>query len=118
MTADQMMWHLAQSVKWYFGDLDVSGVKLPFPMPKAVVRFIVLDLPWPKGSPTVDSMKAAAQYDLEAERARCLALIDEFAARPIEGEWLTHPLMGKMTGEQFSRLQAKHFNHHLQQFGV
>jgi len=118
MTVDQMMWHLAEGVRWYFREMDATGIKAPFPMPKPMMRFMVLNLPWPKGAPTMRPMLASGKYELEAERGRCLALMDEFAARPLDGEWLEHPLLGKMSGEQCSRLQAKHFDHHLRQFGV
>src|SRR5262249_30454072 len=121
MSADQMMWHLCQGLDMCMGKLDLSGEKspLPFPMPAAFMRFMVIEMPWPKGAPTLKVAKAEAKpYDLEAERARCLATIDEFAARPLHGSWPHHPVLGDVTGEQYSRLQAKHLNHHLTQFGV
>jgi hypothetical protein len=117
MTPDQMMWHLAEGANWYFGERNVTGIKAP-PMPKAVVKFFVLNLPWPKGASTMESLKAARRYDLEVERERCFRSMDEFAAHPIDGAWPLHPLFGKMTGKECSRLQAKHFEHHLRQFGV
>jgi hypothetical protein len=117
MTADQMMWHLAEGADWYFGEMDVTGLKAP-PMPKAVFKFVVLNFPWPKGATTMAPLKAAGRYDLAAERERCFASMEKFAAHSMEGEWQVHPLFGKMTGRECSRLQAKHFEHHLRQFGV
>jgi hypothetical protein len=61
---------------------------------------------------------AGDRYDLEVERARCLALIDEFAARPLAGEWPYHFTFGRISGAETSRLQAKHLDHHLRQFGA
>ena len=117
MSVDQMMWHLGQGLEISMGRVSTSGEKSP-PLPKALLRFFVLDMPWPKGAPTMKATKAEKGYDLEAERARCLKLIDEFAARPLNGSWPIHPILGAMTGEQNSRLHAKHINHHLNQFGV
>jgi hypothetical protein len=96
----------------------MAGEKSPFPLPKPLLRFIVLDLPWPKGAPALQVIRARGQHDLEAERARCLRLIDEFAARPLDGSWPLHPVLGAMTGDHYSRLQAKHFHHHLTQFSA
>ncbi|MBI3895512.1 MAG: DinB family protein [Acidobacteria bacterium] len=117
MTVDQMMWHLCAGIEVCLGRLDLRGEKPSFPIPKPLLRFVVLNLPWPKGSPTLRVTKAAGQHDLEAERARCLKLIDEFASRQLDDAWHLHPALGAMSGEQYSRLQAKHFNHHLAQFG-
>ena len=56
--------------------------------------------------------------DFAAEQARCLRLIDKMAATDIDGEWPTHPMLGRVSGVDLSRLQAKHLDHHLTQFGV
>jgi len=117
MTPDQLMWHLAEATRWYFGEMDVTGIKAP-PLPKPMFRFFVLNFPWPKSADSMDVLKAKGRYDLETERARCFALMDEFAAHPVAGKWPVHPLFGRMTGQQCSRLQAKHYEHHLRQFGV
>jgi hypothetical protein len=118
MTADQMLWHLAEGLRSYVaGEVDVTGMKAP-PLPKGVVRFLVLNLPWPKGAPTMNVMKAVAHHDLEAERTRCLQLMDELAEFPPNEVRLQHPFFGRMTGRDCSRLQAKHVEHHLRQFGV
>ena len=55
---------------------------------------------------------------IPAERTRCLQLIDKVASRGLHSDWPDHPVFGRMTGEQVSRLHAKHLNHHLMQFGV
>ena len=118
MTVDQMLWHLGAGLEICLGRLDAGGETLPFPMPRPLLRFIVLNLPWPKSAPTLRATKATQRYDPERERARCLKLLDEFTARPLDGPWPEHPTLGKLSGDQYSRLQAKHFNHHLTQFGA
>ena len=118
MTVDQMLWHLSSALEMCLGRLDSGGESAPFPIPKSILRFAVLDLPWPQGVPTLQALKAAKSYDFQAEQARCLKLIDEFTAKPIRDRWPEHPVLGTMSGNQYSRLQAKHFLHHLEQFGV
>jgi hypothetical protein len=36
----------------------------------------------------------------------------------LDAEWPTHPMLGRMSGSEVSRLHAKHLHHHLTQFGV
>jgi hypothetical protein len=79
---------------------------------------MIIYMPWPKSSPTHPAAVAKQQYDFAAERARCLELIESFVSRPLKAPWPEDPVFGKATGKFASRLQAKHFNHHLLQFGV
>ena len=117
MTVDQMLWHVSSALEMCLGHLDSRGETGP-PLPKSWLRFAVLNMPWPKGTPTMQALKATKRYDFQTELTRCLQLIDEFAARPIESRWPVHPVLGNMRGSQYSRLQAKHILHHLEQFGA
>jgi hypothetical protein len=52
-----------------------------------------------------------------SERDRCLKLIDAFAAKRIdESGWPIASTLGSMSGHDWSRLEAKHLDHHLKQF--
>jgi hypothetical protein len=115
MTPDQMLWHVSQVLSLALGEISGERTKIPIPLP--IFRFVVLNLPWPKGAPTHPSAKPTAEYDFAAERARCLMLIDRFASRPIDGSWPVDPTFGAVTGKFQSRQQAKHLDHHLRQFG-
>jgi hypothetical protein len=61
---------------------------------------------------------AKERYDFEAERARCLELLDAVGTTPLDGAWPEHPGLGRMRGRQWSALMAKHVDHHLSQFGA
>ncbi|HEX9727094.1 MAG TPA: hypothetical protein VGA37_01155 [Gemmatimonadales bacterium] len=115
MTSDQMLWHVNQFLTFALGEGTFEPQKSPMPLP--ILRFALLYLPWPKGAPTHRSAVANAEYDFEAERARCKALIDRFVSRPIDGPWPVDPVFGKVTGKFTSKLQAKHLDHHFRQFG-
>lgn len=114
MTADQMLWHVNQFLVFALGDGSFERHESPMPLP--IFRFVVLHLPWPKSAPTHQAAVANAEHDFETERARCLALIDRFVSRPIDGPWPVDPVFGSVTGRFTSRLQAKHLDHHLRQF--
>ena len=117
MTADQMLWHLNQSVENTLGRLIPAPMKMG--MPVALIRFAVFNVPWPKGAPTPAEYVAGERYDFAAEKERCLCLIDEMTSRAMEGEtWGRSAAMGPLNGAEWSRLQAKHFEHHLKQFGM
>jgi hypothetical protein len=115
MTPDQMLWHVNQFLRFALGDGSVKPQKSPMPLP--VLRFFLLYMPWPKGAPTHTSALAKKSYDFESERAQCLALIERFVSRPVDEEWPTHPVFGKVTGKFNSRLQVRHLDHHFRQFG-
>lgn len=116
MSADQMLWHVSDALALAIGELAVPPTRPP--LPQRLLKFMILNLPWGKNAPTMPQFVATKNYDFEAERTRCLRLIDRVAAIDIDGEWPTHPMLGRMTGSQVSRLHAKHLHHHLTQFGV
>lgn len=116
MTVDQMLWHVGDSLAMSIGEITIPAMKPP--IPRALLRFIVLNFPWGKNAPTHPSLVAKQSHDFEAERARCLRLIDKVSAVDVNGEWPAHPAFGRLTGRQVSRLHAKHLDHHLKQFGV
>ena len=117
MTVDQMLWHLNCGIENSLGRFAVEDVKLP--MPYAVVKFFVLNFPWRKGkTPTAREFVARDKYDFAAEQARLLRLIDEVTTKPLDVQWPNSAFMGPMTGRDWSRLGAKHLDHHLSQFGV
>ena len=116
MTVDQMLWHVNDAMALSLGELTVDAHKIP--MPRGLLKFIVLNLPWGKGGPTHPAFVAKKSYDFAAEQKRCLQLIDKVSGKDLNGAWPEHPAFGPMTGKQVSKLQAKHLNHHLTQFGA
>lgn len=116
MSVDQMLHHLNLALESALGRVAVRA--RPMPLPGFVIKFLLLNAPWPRSAPTAPEFVAGDRYDFEMERARCLALLDEFSGKPIEGAWPAHHVLGGMTGRDYSRLNAKHFEHHLRQFGA
>jgi hypothetical protein len=116
MTVDQMLWHVNQFLGASLGEGNVAPMQSR--MPKALFRFMLLYMPWPRSAPTNPSAVATGEHDFEAERARCKALIARFAERPLAGPWPVDPSFGPVTGTFASKLQAKHLDHHFRQFGT
>jgi len=116
MSVEQMLWHVNGAMASALGQFEISPQKPPLPRP--IMKLLVLYVPWGKGAPTMPDFVASGTYDFEGERGRCLQLIDTIAAKRLKSDWPVHPMLGRMSGQEVSRLHAKHLNHHLLQFGV
>jgi hypothetical protein len=116
MSVDQMLWHVNDAIAAAIGDITMPAHKPP--LPRSLLKFMILNMPWGKNAPTMPLLVATRNYDFAAEHARCLRLIDRMAAIDVNGEWPAHPMLGRVKGADLSRLQAKHLDHHLTQFGV
>ena len=119
MSVAQMLWHVNEAMEGALGHIEVEAMKLPIPLPRPVLKFIVLNFPWGKGAPTLKRwVPQHDRYDFAAEHARCCRLVDELSAKPLDDAWPDSPTLGRMHGRDVSRLHAKHLNHHLAQFGA
>jgi hypothetical protein len=116
MSIDQMLWHVNVSMREAVGDYK-PDIK-PLPIPKAVFRFAVINMPWGRGARTRPDMYAVSSHEFAAQKAECLALVDRIVARPLTATWPDSASMGRMTGTHWSRLTSKHLDHHLRQFGL
>jgi len=88
------------------------------PLPLLFKKSLYSDKPWRKNLPTAPAAKITDQRDLEAEREKLLSMVDAFYAKRNQQEWQTHPMFGDFTHEQWGKLEYKHLDHHLVQFGV
>src|SRR5688572_11573421 len=81
MTVDQMLWHVNVSMREAVG--DYTPQLKPLPVPKPILRWAVINVPWGRGARTREDMYAVSTHDFEAQKAECLLLIDRIAARPL-----------------------------------
>ena len=116
MSVDQMLWHVSEALRAALGQSQLAPAEASIPKP--LLRFFVLNLPWPKGAPTHPGFVAGERYDFEEQKQRCLQLVDAFVQRDIASPWPESPLFGRVGGRFMSGLQAKHLEHHLQQFSA
>ncbi len=76
------------------------------------------DKPWKKGLPTARPFRVVEDKELPFEKKQLLHLIDEAYNQKDKTEWEPHPVFGKFTRDQWGKIQYKHLDHHLKQFGV
>jgi len=114
MSIDQMLWHVNVSMREAVGDYkpEIKAV----PIPKPLLRWAILNMPWGKGARTREDMYAVSSHDLNQQKAETLALVDRIYNRSLTAEWPASVSMGRMSGKHWSRLTARHLDHHLRQF--
>jgi oxepin-CoA hydrolase / 3-oxo-5,6-dehydrosuberyl-CoA semialdehyde dehydrogenase len=77
--------------------------------------------PWPKGGIKVPAeWTPPPQFPLEVEREALFKTVERFVERSEKEpeRRATHPLFGSQSLKFWQRMHGKHFNHHLDQFGV
>lgn len=114
MSIDQMLWHVNVSMREAVGDYKPQIKALPIPKP--VMRWAVINLPWGKGARTRPDMYAVSTHDINQQKTETLALVDRIYQKPLSSAWPESVSMGRMSGKHWSQLTARHLDHHLRQF--
>ncbi len=117
MSVGQMLRHCNRAMDTSVGNFRPTAVGLP-PIPKWMLKFAVLRLPWARNIRTAPDFVARETYDLEAERRRAHALLDTITQRPLNGSWPVNVAFGPMDGKEWSLFMYLHLDHHLRQFSV
>jgi len=117
MTVGQMVWHCQVPLKVAISNKPTSKkgnllVRLFFK------KSLYNDKPWRKNLPTSPFAKANTPKDFSEERDKLRELISQFHQLQSRESWNTHPIFGSLTHEQWGKMQYKHLDHHLRQFGV
>lgn len=121
MNVGQMICHVTDGYRMAMGTLEVAD-RSSF-VSKTFLKFLILNiLPIPKGVPTapeLDQMQnGTPPEELDKDRAKLLATIDELNSKPADFAWSPHAKFGPMSRRQWGKLGYKHIDHHLRQFGV
>lgn len=73
---------------------------------------------WRKNMPTMKTFKIIDERDFNVEKKALLNLTEELNEERNKSEWHAHPTFGELTKDQWGKMQYKHLDHHLRQFGV
>ncbi len=119
MNAAQMMHHCQKPLEVA---LQKTTVKKPnFFMGLLMKSFkgmLYNDKPWKQNLPTAKEFIVTDTKDFEKEKIQLISLLEEFNKKDESVTLPPHPIFGKFTNEQWGKMQYKHLNHHLKQFGV
>jgi len=119
MTPAQAMAHCATPLECATGLRPMQQRLLGKLLAWLVKGSVLGDKPFGHNSPTDKDFVVKDDRDLDAERTRVKELVARFAERgPDLAAQATHAFFGKLDGEQWGILAAKHLDHHLRQFGV
>ena len=121
MSAQRMVEHLSDSLKMAVGQ-NVFPLSIPEDRIPKMKEFLLSDKPMAKNIEVPFAKKDAVLRCTDLELA-----IDELAENWVEfeeyfsendQETTLHPYYGPLNYEKWNCLHAKHFTHHLQQFGL
>lgn len=120
MDVGQMLKHCQLPLDVATGDLEMTTKigffkKLLF---KAFKPLMYNDKPWKKNLDTPKEFRITDNQEFLAQKEKLTTIIGAFSKRKDVTQWPAHPLFGKFTTEQWGKMQYKHLDHHLTQFGA
>lgn len=116
-TAPAMLSHLIVSFETAFAEHPADAKQSFLNTPLG--RWLVIDscMPWQKNLPTSPQMLQRTPGDFAADRECVLAYLERYG-RGANQTFGVHPAFGALSPRQWAKLNGKHLNHHLKQFGV
>ncbi len=81
-------------------------------------RSMYSDALWWKNMPTIKSFRETEDRDFDREYESLMNLLEELESKKDDDHWPAHPVFGKLTRTQWGKMQFKHLDHHLRQFGL
>ncbi|WP_420604244.1 DUF1569 domain-containing protein [Flagellimonas sp.] len=119
MEVGQMLHHCQFPLSLALGRYEM---KKPNPIMKLVFKSfkkgLYDDKLWKPNLPTAKPFKVEDKKDFEPEKEILIGLVNDFHQEKERKNWDPHPAFGVFTHEQWGKMQYKHLDHHLRQFGV
>lgn len=118
MNVTQMMKHCGAPMDIAFETLTIK-VPFIFRLLGRLMKKSILNGPeFKKNSPTAKDLIFDGSYDFETAKSELIEKCKKFQQGPKVITLQIHPFWGKLTTEEWDKLQILHLNHHLSQFGV
>jgi hypothetical protein len=119
MNVSQMLAHCANAAKMPTGELKTKRVGFPINIIGALLKSKILgEGPLRRNSPTAGELKVSDPKDFEKEKADFIAALKKLSDGGEKAANAGHPFFGKLTPKEWGRINYKHADHHLSQFGV
>lgn len=119
MTVDQMLMHLIAPLDVTLGNKQPSKPNFFIGLMGKMMKNKIINAPeYKKNNPTAPDFVMKGSYDFEKAKAKLIEKVAEFQKGTSVVAIDFHPFFGKMSTDDWDKLQWKHLNHHLTQFGV
>jgi len=119
MDVAQMLAHCSESLSMAMGTKEVKRSFISRIIGPMFKKKMMGDVPFDKNLPTAKEIKMHGSKDFTEEQQRLVAAIKTFNAAGRAGvPPHVHPLLGKLTTDEWGMNAYKHLDHHLKQFGV
>lgn len=119
MSVGQMVWHCQGPIELSMGKTTINKPNFFVGLlMKSLKKSMYNDKLWRHGIPTAKEYVAKSDKEFSTEKEKLVALINELHKENKNAPWITHPVFGDFTAEQWGQLNYKHLDHHLRQFGV
>ncbi len=120
MNVAQMLAHCHIATQMTTGEINPRRATFPVNIIGRLLKPRMLGpAPLPKNTPTIPEAMIKETRNFQTEKLNFTAALKRMAA---EGEKCAkaqfHPFMGKMTPNEWGRINYKHADHHLKQFGA
>ncbi len=120
MNVSQMLAHCQEPLRVAFGELKLKRGLISILLGSYFKKKMTEnDTPFTRNLPTDKAFIMVDKKDFELEKNKLIELLKRFEhTEPESITENTHPFFGKMTPDEWNIIQWKHFDHHLNQFGV
>ena len=117
MNASQMLYHCQLPLNVILEKEDYN-LKPNFLIKLFFKKSMYNDKLWRKNMPTMPLFRITDLKDFSVEKKALAELISELYEQRGRDHWQPHPSFGKLTKEQWGKMQYKHLDHHFRQFGI
>jgi hypothetical protein len=119
MSVSQMLAHCQVPLKVQYEELHLKRNLMGYIFGAYAKRKIMSDAAFGKNLPTFKQAKIKHEREFVLEKNRLTNYIKRMADQGPEAVTnKPHPFFGKLTTAEWDKLQYKHLDHHLNQFGV
>lgn len=116
MEVAQMLAHVQRPLGVAIGRHALKGNWLAKLFSPFIKKQLYNDKPYRRNLPTDKTFKISDHHEFEKERQQIIEMINYFSEETVTKD--PHPYFGKFTTEQWGKMNWKHLDHHLHQFGV
>ncbi|BAO74786.1 DUF1569 domain-containing protein [Winogradskyella sp. PG-2] len=117
MNVGQMLYHCQMPLNIILEKEDY-GVKPNWLINLLFKKSMYSDKLWKKNLPTAKGFAIKDEKGFDTEKQAITGLINELNSQRNRNDWQPHPAFGKLTKEQWGKMQYKHLDHRFRQFGV